>query len=284
VAARFSGPGLPYEGLAVNTPDGPRWTGEVRLIEEHLNDPLRWKRPRRIFVNSMSDLFHEKLSAVDIGRIFNVMGAAKQHTFQVLTKRPERMRDIVRAYYDATGPAGSTYQPYPNVWLGVSTEDQATVDDRIPFLLDTPAAVRWVSYEPALGPVTLPVCRTFRPDHNGECLTCDEWADEHDRPGIDWVVIGGESGPGARPFDLAWARTVIAQCKVAGVPVFMKQMGADPRVTLPTLPGVPIHVILKDRKGGDVSEWAADLRVRDYPEVAHGLDAGLMGLDSGVVT
>ena len=181
MAARFSGVGQPYEGLAKMTPSGPRWTGEVRLVSEHLADPLRWKRPRRVFVNSMSDLFHEKLPDEVIAAVFGIMSAASEHTFQVLTKRAARMVEWFkwaaseaarRAHIDAAHfctklaaeelrESGETKirgiqagrWPLPNVWIGVSVEDQATADERIPLLLQCPAAVRWVSYEPALGPV-----------------------------------------------------------------------------------------------------------------------------------
>ncbi len=229
VAARFSGPGQPYEGLATTKqvkvaasltkrPDGTidqrstfasrsRWTGAVRLIPEHLADPLRWKRPRRIFVNSMSDLFHEALTNEQIAAVFGVMAAAPQHTFQVLTKRARRMREwfewarkqawedgedrpdygLMLAGYTGSelGDGSSTDEgdqqaaienrindawardgadggtvwdcpwPLPNVWLGVSVENQAAADERVYELLATPAAVRFLSCEPLLGPVDL---------------------------------------------------------------------------------------------------------------------------------
>jgi len=220
VAARFSGPGLPYEGLARSTPGGPRWTGEVRLIEKHLEDPLRWKEPRRIFVNSMSDLFHEKLTDQTIDRIFAVMARCPQHTFQILTKRPERMRAYLSlerqlAIADAwtaqvvgrsPGPTDLRFTvdkwPLPNVWLGVSVENQAAANERVPLLLETPAAVRFLSCEPLLGPVNL-----------GETLS------------LDWVICGGESGPRARPMHPDWARGLRNQCVDAGVPFFFKQWG-----------------------------------------------------------
>jgi protein gp37 len=160
------------------------------------------------------------------------------------------------------------------VWLGVSVEDQRTADERIPVMLTLPAAVRWVSYEPALGPV----------DFAGE-VGGDDWlGDRHDdapgEAGIDWIVVGGESGPGARPFDLAWARSTVAACKAAGTKCFVKQLGAHP-VAVPVegpfqkttaggdpWPAQPLN--LRDPKGGDPSEWPEDLRVREWPEVRHG--------------
>jgi protein gp37 len=233
LAIRLSGPGQPYEGLVKSTPSGPRWTGRVALVESALDLPLRWKKPGRIFVNSMSDLFHEKVPDEWIDRIFAVMAKAPQHTFQILTKRPERMLEWVTR---------SRPVPLPNVWLGVSVEDQETADVRIPLLLQTPTAVRWVSYEPALGSV----------DFRSLGLLKRTGA------GLDWMVVGGESGPGARPFDLAWARQTIDQCREAGIAPFFKQTGSRP-----ILDGEPLR--LKDRKGGDMDEWPADLRVREYP-------------------
>jgi protein gp37 len=258
VAARFSGKGQPYEGLAVQR-RGSKWTGEVRLVPGRLADPLRWRKPKRVFVNSMSDLFHEKLSNEEIGAVFGVMAACPQHTFQVLTKRPERMREwfagggddfdiasaacarLARVGFD-TG-CGSAFDPdewpLPNVWLGVSAEDQATADARIPLLLETPASVRFVSYEPALGPVNL-----------GDHLILDHWASAPCR--IDWVIAGSESGPGARPAELDWFRSVRDQCAAAAVPFFFKQWvgwrdGGEPldnprgtgrgKVSLPVLDG-----------------------------------------------
>lgn len=246
VAARFSGPGQPYEGL---TRKG-RWTGEVRLVPEHLADPLRWKRPRRVFVNSMSDLFHESLSDETIAAVFGVMAASPQHTFQVLTKRPERAREwflwissgrlgplpgggvattcmLIAERTDGTrdhpatrGPRPNDW-PLPNVWLGVSVEDQAAADARIPLLLECPAAVRWISAEPLLGPIVLrpewlPLPRSEPDDFR-------YWVAHDNR--LRWVVVGGESGPGARPMHPEWARRLRDQCSAAGVPFFFKQWG-----------------------------------------------------------
>ncbi len=255
MAARFSGPGMPYEGLARIGPNGGRWTGKVALVEKHLADPLRWKRPRRVFVNSMSDLFHDGLADEDIERVFAVMALAPQHTFQVLTKRPARMLKwfttlggledrrtcVARAaehigdvIWDARGSVASNYfgcaggppkpddlkkrrawpgWPLTNVWLGVTAEDQQRADERVPLLLQAPAAVRFVSVEPQLGRVVL---------------------DNYLRPifaspnRLDWVICGAESGPGARPFNLDWARSLRDQCGVAGVAFFGKQ-DADAR-------------------------------------------------------
>ncbi len=195
VAARFSGPGLKFEGIAHRVGGEARWTGKVILVEEKLGEPLRWRRPRRIFVNSMSDLFHEELPDMAIDQVFAVMGKASWHTFQVLTKRAARLR----AYM-------SQRRPLPNVWLGVSVEDQAAAEERVPALLAAPAALRFLSCEPLLGPLSLQ-------KYLGE-------------GGIDWVISGGESGPRARPPEPCWFRSLRDQCRAAGVPFFFKQWGA----------------------------------------------------------
>ncbi len=251
----------PASGLAVMRDSGPRWTGKVGLVEKHLADPLHWRAPKRIFVNSMSDLFHESLPDEAIDRVFAVMALCPQHTFQVLTKRPERMRKYLNTLQRIAIPGGHSIAeqtPLPNVWLGVSVEDQKTADERIPLLLQTPAAVRFVSYEPALGPVDF--IRYLLPH-----WTPQFGADQP--PWLNLVIVGGESGPGARPFDIDWARNTIAQCKAAGVACFVKQLGADPYeiVSHADYDFEPKDVILKDRKGGDMSEWPHDIRVREMP-------------------
>lgn len=222
IAARFSGPGQPYEGLAEMTPSGPRWTGRVRLVEERLEDPLRWRKPRRIFVNSMSDLFHERLEDHDRDAIFAVMLLAQQHTFQVLTKRAGEMRAYVqdgareRIEDMLLSPGNAARRPWPrlrgampwplpNVWLGVSVEDQKRADERIPLLLQTPAAVRFISAEPLLGHISLDPLRY-----------CG---------GLDWVIVGGESGPEARWMHRWWVRSLRDQCFSAGVSFYFKQWG-----------------------------------------------------------
>ena len=250
-AGRMAGPGGAYEGLVRPARGGFRWTGTVSPVLDGgrtLTAPLRWLRPRRVFVNSMSDLFHEALSDEAIADVFAVMAAATRHQFQVLTKRAARMREW------AARQGGSGWPP-PNVWLGVSVEDQASAEGRLPHLLATPAAVRWISYEPALGPVD------FRP-----------WLGQ--APGVDWLVVGGESGPGARPCDVAWIRSAIRQCQGAGTPVFCKQLGALPYDlggdSLSDDGTPPVGTLLDgicDRKGGDPSEWPEDLRIREMPAV-----------------
>ena len=208
-AWRHAGPGGAYEGLVRMTSKGPRWTGEVRFVDHVLDQPLRWTRPRMIFVNSMSDLFHESLTDEDIDRIFAVMFQARLHTFQVLTKRPQRMRDYVTGWYARHG--FDPLVPEPHIWLGASAENQETFDERNGPLSETPAAVRWLSLEPLLGPIAM---------------------DGSDCRAVDWVVVGGESGPGARPMHPDWARSLRDQCLAAGVPFFFKQWGEWAHVEL----------------------------------------------------
>jgi len=207
---------------------------QVTLRPERLDQPLRWRRPRRIFVNSMSDLFHDAVPDDYIARVFAVMALAEHHTFQVLTKRHARMRSLLRDD-DFRQEVGANlialtaddkgmcvlpeqclvpgdWWPLRNVWLGVSTETQQWADIRIPALLDTPAAVRFISAEPLLGPIYLA--------HRGYFAS-----DEFDRTGIDWVIVGGESGRGARPMHPDWARSLRDECQAAGVAFLFKQWG-----------------------------------------------------------
>jgi protein gp37 len=244
VAKLFSGPGGPYEGLVRINRAGERtdeWNGVVRPIAEHLLDPLKWRGRKlyqagnakavgsepgmRIFVNSMSDLFHENLADTEIDKIFAVMALCPQHTFQVLTKRPQRMLKWARRIEEmvprlgcnpwlinwphprGTGEPVTSQWPLKNVWLGVSVENQKAADERIPLLLETPARLRFISAEPLLGPVLL---------HE---------VDQPNIPTLDWVICGGESGPGARPMHPDWARSLRDQCTDAGVPFFFKQWG-----------------------------------------------------------
>lgn len=197
----------------------PRTSGPgfgVTLHHDQLDLPLRWRHPRVVFVNSMSDLFHDAVPQGFIADVFAVM-AASAHTFQVLTKRPGRMASLLRrrSFWSMVGmrarrfgvvrPPSQTL-PSPNVWLGTSVETQKWTDIRIPKLLETPAAVRFVSCEPLLSSVDL-----------GPWLAND--------PRVDWVIVGGESGAGARPMNEQWARSIRDQCRDAGVAFFMKQWG-----------------------------------------------------------
>ena len=203
-------------------------TTGVRLHPERLDQPLRWKRPRKVFVNSLSDLFHVDVPDEYIARVWAVMALAPQHTFQVLTKRHGRMKallnsdtfqrqvgDAIHGFVATGKPDRAWYAswPLPNVWLGVTVEDQQHADLRIPALLVTPAAVRFLSCEPLLGPVVISsALQTVRSD--GQPCT-----------GIDWVIAGGESGRDARPMHPDWARALRDQCQNAGVPFLFKQWG-----------------------------------------------------------
>ena len=272
-AHRHANAGGAYAGLTKLSKGGPVWTGEMRTVPELLDWPLRKRKPLYIFVNSMSDLFHEDVPDEFIRAVFSVMAQAKQHTFQVLTKRAARMRDLLEGWRKA----GLTLREgcgvtLPNVWLGVSVEDQRRADERIPLLLETPAAVRWISAEPLLEAIN--VERYFwHGVHVGE-------ARHRTTPSpLHWVVCGGESGPGARTFDIAWARLLRDQCRAAGVPYFLKQLGCRPISHQDE--GYPWAPLFEDDghgdptgewgldgtspKGGDPTEWPEDLRVREYP-------------------
>ena len=229
-----------------------RWNGAVRLNPAWLGQPLRWQRPRTVFVAAHGDLFHDNVPDAWIDLVFAVMAIARRHRFQVLTKRPRRMRGYLAGAgrrlerlisgWLAAGehPAvplpdrdrrrlarrGMLWRgrraepifaplPLPNVWLGTSVEDQDTANERIPALLETPAAIRWISAEPLLGPV--------------EIFSANGPVDVSDgtRSPLDWVVAGGESGPGARPMHPDWARSLRDQCAAATVPFFFKQWGGS---------------------------------------------------------
>lgn len=232
----------PYAG----TVKAGEWTGRVNLIEDRLTLPLRWRKPRRVFVNAQSDLFHKSVADEFVARVFAVMALAPQHTFQVLTKRPGRMRSLLGGWgihnlvmdrfandddlyvRRALAAGGGQAWPLPNVWIGVSVEDQKSADLRIPILLDTPAAVRWLSCEPLLGPVNLPACRclgvgSIAHGRHWPDTVCDQCRGSGSQ--IDWVVVGGESGPGARPMHPDWARSLRDQCAAANVPLLFKQWG-----------------------------------------------------------
>lgn len=268
-----------YAGTVRRVNDKEVWTGKVAVAPDHIFEkPLHRGKPTLYFVNSMSDLFHEEVPDHVIDRVFAIMEAGEfdykldlaphfipRHRFQVLTKRPERMLAYTKArqakkqaYADRfkgcptaemrTSPAAIEAQirvrPFSNIWLGVSVEDQKRADERIPVLLETPAAVRFLSVEPMLGPIGI----------------AEAWP-TRDGPKIDWVICGGESGPGARPFNLAWARVLRDQCIAGRIAFFMKQMGSNPV-------DVALRYPLKHRKGGEMLEWPEDLRVRQMPVAA----------------
>lgn len=231
-----------YAGLTQPSKAGAVWTGKVALAPDGiLTKPLTWRKPRTIFVCSMADLFHESVPDDWIDRVFAVMALCPQHTFQVLTKRSARMRAYITEALDdriaeiwwdwfengTAKPTSTQYiaagrdrtdrpWPYDNVWLGVSNEDQRRADERIPDLLATPAAVRFVSAEPLLGPVDFKDWLTW-----GEVSGFNP-----PRQRLDWIIVGGESGPNARPMHPDWARSIRDQCAAASVPFFFKQWGA----------------------------------------------------------
>ena len=183
---------------------------KVILHPDRLHKPLHWKKPRMIFTCSMSDLFHENVPESFIREVWGILQDCPQHKFQVLTKRPERMKEFVTKFRDEF-----PYRILPNVWLGVSVEDQKRADERIPFLLETPAAIRFLSVEPLLGPID------FQDGPTDPMSTMGRWSELEQ---INWVIVGGESGPNARLMKSDWARDIRDQCNEALVPFFMKQM------------------------------------------------------------
>lgn len=217
---------------------GERKFTDVKMHEDRLTIPMKWKQPKMIFVDSMSDLFHDDVAVSFIDKVFTVIAHCPQHTFQILTKRPERLKDyfqgrvenlaqgIINAI-DSMGWLQISYERayelaemikkgLPNVWLGVSCENQATADERIPLLLQVPAAVRFLSCEPLLGEIDL-----TKIDVQPTGIKNKTWI----RPAIHWVIVGGESGHGARPMHPDWVRSLRDQCQAADVPFFFKQWG-----------------------------------------------------------
>jgi protein gp37 len=241
MARRLAAMGHPeYQGLL--TEDG-RWNGKVRILPGKLAQLQHWRKPRRIFVDSMSDLFHPDVPDEFIWKVFDTMTSGnRRHTYIILTKRPQRMRDWFLAnqerfwHYPAPGKDMQYITapwPDPCIWLGVSVENQAAADERIPLLLQTPAAVRFVSCEPLLGPVDLThvhdkINRVYYDAVGGHRFDYD--SDGYGvaapaREKLDWVIVGGETGPGAWPMYPDWARSIRDQCVAAGVPFFFKQWG-----------------------------------------------------------
>jgi protein gp37 len=348
-----------HRGLTVIRQGRPGWTGEVRFVPARLDDPRGWRKPRRIFVNSLSDVFHERLEHAQRAAIFGAMLFAPQHTYMVLTKRPAIAAAFEKWLVDTSEAEGITIRTLLMIayfsalgvemrdehhaevhqrerrgdrvqwWIGVTAEDQERADERIPILLTLRVlpTIRFVSYEPALGAVDLGLS-------SATCSCCPRWSSRWVRlhrhvradffgpgtrnvergvyratsnphgalsvnglgikpeefealPGLDWIIVGGESGPRARPFDLAWARSVVAQGRAAGVPVFVKQLGATPhvggacagwattssergrhwRMDDPTDYPLAVYEI-RHGKGGDPNEWPEDLRVREWPRGA----------------
>jgi protein gp37 len=233
MAARLKAMGSPkYQRDGRPARSGPGFA--VAAHPEVFRLPLRWRAPRRIFVNSMSDLFHAEIDAGVIAAVFATMACTRRHTYQVLTKRPGQARSLLScpAFRDLVDQAVAqlpeavhggydpTAWPLPNLWLGVSAEDDHWAQVRIPVLLDTPAALRWVSLEPLLGPVDLRPGDWIPAEEHPGRGDCARW-----RPHLDWVVVGGESGPRARPCDPAWVRRLREACQAGGVAFHLKQLG-----------------------------------------------------------
>lgn len=312
-----------------------KFNGRAITRPETLAEPLHWKKLRRVFVNSMSDLFHEDVPFEFIAAVFGIMAACPQHTFQVLTKRPERALEFMQwrwrpANVPNTGrtPGGhparmiggvkgwnnsepsramadcvswayefgsddvrdkltdaipiTVSSPLPNVEFGVSLSDQGTADYAVPLVLRIPAAVRFVSAEPLIEAVNLrelnAVATAVR---DGKPLVVRDQVDAlggvgggplamllgygEKRAALDWIIVGGESGPSARPCDVAWIRSIAQQCKAAGVPVFVKQLGANPHEQFGGAGALRPMLKRGNRKGGDPAEWPEDLRVREWP-------------------
>lgn len=279
----------PYQDVTCANGNALQWRGEWNglavKVDSAIEKPLHWRKPRKVFVCSMGDLFHESVPFEWIDRVWAVMALAQQHTFQVLTKRPGRMAEYLasRTAIDDSGRVGRMPQwynvitcwldqgdtgflgkrwdachdaaslldgqsPLPNVWLGTTTENQATADERIPHLLRCPAPVRFVSVEPMLGPVNLSpwigdvvVEEPYEAGSGKPVLKCADVVDEFTIAEwiekLDWVICGGESGPSARPMHPDWARDLRDQCTAAGVPFFFKQWGAWSPVNAETLGG-----------------------------------------------
>jgi len=246
---------------------------ETRILVE----PLQAKKPCTIFVGDMFDLFHEAIPQQFIAEVLRVALKTTWHTFQFLTKRAERMQRLVAA---AQSHWGVRFDEH--MWFGVSVEDQQRADERIPLLLQTPAAVRFLSVEPMLEAVRLDECAPYVLDgnesnpgvmnaFNTKCYhpATVKFAPEKagNADGISWVICGGESGPGARPFNISWAESLLAQCEAAHVPFFMKQLGSKPERDgvryIGNFDGYQRHEVTG--KGGQMHEWPPSLRVREFP-------------------
>ena len=217
---------------------------DIQIRSDKVNAPLTWRKPTKVFVNSMSDLFHDGIHRVELHYLFAVMAVTPQHTYQILTKRHGRMRSLLndphfahmvfhradKVYGLRDRPNATWNWPLPNVWLGVSVENQQWADIRIPALLDTPAAVRWISAEPLLGPIDLKQAVRTLGRERGHGLTASYvhagGCCERQLHGINWVVTGGESGPGARPAHPDWFRSLRDQSAAARIPFLFKQHGS----------------------------------------------------------
>ena len=246
----------------------------TRAKDATFRAPLKWKEPKRIFTCSWSDWF---IKEADPWRAeaWNIIERPPQHTYLILTKRVER---IMSPNANHRLPWAPWEKPWPNVWLGVSVENQEQADKRIPILLQIPAALHFVSYEPALGPIDL---RSYLAIERLGDLAIEKSPDHKITRSLNWVIVGGESGRTARPFEVGWAFDVLDQCKAAGVPCFVKQMGSRVRVSQETLNrrfggtmsfntydqvAEQFVITLDHNKGADMSEWPGALRVREWPK------------------
>ncbi len=248
--------------IAINNHTG-KWSGKCVLVESALDKPLHWKKPRMIFVCSMGDLFHESVPKEWIIKVFMTIANCPQHTFQILTKRPSRMKE----WFDSPEwvEIDDGYRP-KNLWLGVTVCTQKEADEKIPILLDIPVAVRFVSIEPCLEEINLGNIRIQRDPKFGDngwqgrpggypylnCLTGREYSVMVGNPTpykLDWVIVGPETGPKARPCKIEWIESIVDQCKDANVPCFVKK--------------VPVRKNQKD--WGNMELWPEQLRVREYP-------------------
>lgn len=231
-------------------PEAPR----VRTSEALWRKPFAWNRAareagerHRVFCASLADVFEDRPELVEWRlELFKIIRATPHLDWQLLTKRPENLGRML-PWGDGRGPL------WTNVWLGTTVEDQQRADERIPYLIDQPAIIRFLSMEPLLEQVDFNRCKAWNPVSDDLFLA-----------GIDWIIVGGESGGGARPFNLEWCRSVIGQARTASVPVFVKQMGSRPGQSLESAM-VAAPVILDDSHGGDPSEWPQDLRIREFP-------------------
>lgn len=225
---------------------------EVQLVPQRLAMPLHWRKPRRVFVNSVSDLFHPDVPFYFIDEVFATMSLCSQHTFQVLTKRPGRMREYVERLVGRIHAGRCPWRWMPkHIWLGTSVSTQEDADRNIPPLLQCPAAVRFVSIEPMLESVDLHIASDFSTiGHGPSWLLPIASGAGGLTPTIDWVIIGCESGPKRRPSKQDGVRELVEQCRKASVSVFVKQLDID------------------DRVSKNMAEWPEDLRVQEYPRAA----------------
>lgn len=239
------------------------WNGQVAFVQNQLMKPLQWRKPKRIFVCSMSDLFHKNIPDEWIDKVMSVISLCPQHIFQVLTKRPKRMLDyfsyegrLTNINFEIskilqedflTAESKLLKFPMPNLWVGTSVENQKAADERIPLLMEIPAEIRFLSCEPLLEEISL-----------------EQYLEQR---AVNWVIVGGESGLNARTCSLQWIRSLVRQCQNAEVSIFVKQLGSS--VITTTRYGIShsdYQFELKDKKGGNIDEFPEDLKIREFPQ------------------